>query len=61
MKFSTSGSLASLEDWLEENCTSNWNLVLLDLDDDFDKKVVQVMFANETDKTAFTANFAKLK
>ncbi len=59
VKFSTEGPLRTLEDWLDENCADSWKLVLLDLDAEFERKEVQIMFASKTDKDKFIAAYAK--
>lgn len=58
VKFSTPGSLISLEDWLDANCSEPWKLVLLDMDSDLDRKDIQIMFTSEADKNKFVAHYS---
>lgn len=55
IRFATSGSLITLEDWLYDNCAQPWKLVLLDMDSDLDRKEIQIMFTSEADKAKFVA------
>lgn len=59
VKFATTGSLITLEDWLDVHCSEAWRLVLLGMDDDLDRKEIQIMFASKADKDRFVANFMK--
>ncbi len=49
----TSGSLTTIEDWLEDHCEGEWNLILDALDDDLTQKSIRVMFELAGDKEKF--------
>lgn len=49
----TSGSITNIEDWLDENCQSDWQVVLQKIDDDMVKKHLMVMFETEADRDTF--------
>lgn len=58
VKFKTPGSLVAMEDWLEQNCSHGWKLVLLDMDSELDRKEIQIMFADKADKDKFVAAYS---
>lgn len=49
----TSGSLTTIEDWLDDHCEGEWNLILDALDDDLTRKSIRVMFELAGDKEKF--------
>lgn len=53
----TSGSLNSIEDWLDDNCDGDWELVLLNLGVDMSQKSIKVIFSLISDKTQFVENY----
>ena len=61
VKLSTTSSLVDLEDLLDEECTDNWKIIFLGMDDEFDQKEVQIMFASKSDKENFVGSHFKLK
>lgn len=56
---STSGSLAEMEDWLDDNCEGQWNVILEGLDDDLVKKKLKVMFELEDEREKFFRKYIK--
>ena len=61
VKLSTTTSLVDLQDLLEEECTDNWKIIFIDMDNKLYQKDVKIMFACERDKEYFIANHFKLK
>ena len=55
----TSGSLANIEDWLDENCQSGWKVVLQRIDKDMMRKHLMVMFETEADRDTFLDKYLK--
>ena len=55
----TSGSLAEMEDWLDDHCEGQWNVVLEGLDDDLVKKKLRVMFEFEEERENFFRKYIK--
>ena len=55
----TSGSLATIEDWLDENCQSGWKVVLQRIDKDLVRKHLMVMFETEADRDTFLDKYLK--
>jgi len=57
----TSGSLTTIEDWLDDHCQGTWTLVILDVavGDDLTEKNVKVMFELATDKHKFVEQYGK--
>ncbi|MDA0306834.1 MAG: hypothetical protein O3B76_11215 [Proteobacteria bacterium] len=53
----TSGSLNSIEDWLDDNCKEAWDLVLLNLGEDMTEKSIKVIFTLFSDKTKFIEKY----
>ncbi len=53
----TSGSLNSIEDWLDDNCKENWELVLLNLGEDMTEKSIKVIFTLFSDKNQFIEKY----
>lgn len=53
----TSGSLNSIEDWLDDNCQGDWELVLLNLGEDMSQKSIKVIFSLHPDKDQFIKNY----
>ena len=61
VKLFTTSSLVELEELLDEECTDNWKVIFLGMDDKFDQKEVRIMFARKSDKDHFVASHFKLK
>ena len=59
MTYATNGSIASIEDWLEENCEGEWRVVLQGLGEDLVRKSLRIMFKNKTYRALFHAHCAK--
>ena len=56
LKFKTTASISALEDWLEANCTGEWDLELEAISTSRDgQKKVSVFFETDTDRDAFKA------
>ena len=55
----TSGSLAEMEDWLEDHCEGQWNVILEGLDKDLVKKKLKVMFEYEQEREKFFKQYIK--
>jgi len=55
----TSGSLAEMEDWLEEHCEGEWKIILEGMDDDLVKKNLRVMFEYEEEREKFFRQYIK--
>ncbi len=55
----TSGSISSIEDWLDDNCQSGWNVVLQKIGRDLVKKHLMVMFETEADRDIFLDKYLK--
>ncbi len=53
----TSGSLNSIENWLDDNCKEAWDLVLLNLGEDMTEKSIKVIFTLFSDKTKFIEKY----
>ena len=49
----TTGSVTNIEDWLDDNCDSNWKVVLQKIDRDLVIKHLKVMFETESDRDKF--------
>ena len=61
VNLSTTSSLVDLGNLLDKECTDNWKIIFLSMDDEFHLKEVQIMFACKSDKENFIANHFKLK
>ncbi len=57
----TSGSLAEMEDWLDDHCEGQWNVILEGLDDNLVKKNLRVMFEYEEEREKFFRIFIQRK
>ncbi len=55
----TSGSLAEMEDWLDDHCEGKWNVILEGLDDDLVKKNLRVMFEYAEEREKFFRLYIK--
>ncbi|MEE9316670.1 MAG: hypothetical protein V3U48_00100 [Rhodospirillales bacterium] len=55
----TSGSLAAIEDWLDDFCEGEWNIVLEALDDDLTQKSIRVMFELAGDREKFIQAYGR--
>lgn len=55
----TSGSLAEMEDWLDDHCEGQWNVILVGMDDDLVKKKLKVMFEFEEEREKFFRIYIK--
>ena len=51
--FRTSGSLTTIEDWLDDHCLGEWNLILDALDENLSGKNIKVMFELAEDREKF--------
>lgn len=61
VKLTTTSSLVDLGDLLDEECTDNWKIIFLSMDEKLYQKEVRIMFASESDKENFVASHFKLK
>lgn len=57
--YKTAGSTTLVERWLEEHAAGEWSVGLEDFYDSREVKTLRVLFTKESDKIAFTTNFAK--
>jgi len=57
----TSGSITKIEDWLDENCASEWSVVLQDIAEDFMQKNLRIMFERESDREQFLSRYFKVQ
>lgn len=61
LRFKTPVPLSVLEDYLERNCSSGWNVKLDGIAEDLGEKVVVVSFGNQADLAKFKAAYPALK
>ena len=61
VKLSTTSSLVDLGDLLDVECTDNWKMIFISMDDKLFQKEVEIMFVSKSDKENFIANHFKLK
>ena len=57
--FSTENAVSDVEDWLEEYCEGQWNLIIEGMDDDLIKKSLKITFEFEADKLLFIDGYAR--
>ncbi|NQV82554.1 MAG: hypothetical protein HQ494_01925 [Rhodospirillales bacterium] len=57
----TSGTIESVEDWLDENCRNDWQVVLQEVDLDQGTKHLMVMFERESDRNVFLDKYLQGK
>lgn len=57
--YKTVGSMTEIEDWLDDTCDGEWNLILQDMDDQLVQKTLRVMFELEEDKKKFVELYAR--
>ena len=53
VKFTFSGSLGAIEDWLDDNCEGDCEVVVVGMNEDLTRKTIQVMFSNIEDRERF--------
>ncbi|MCG8508672.1 MAG: hypothetical protein MI741_05525 [Rhodospirillales bacterium] len=46
----TARSVQAIQDWLDDNCQGEHEIILLDIDDELMVKVIRIMFELEEDK-----------
>jgi len=56
----TTGSISNLEDWLDDNCDSDCQVVLQKVGMELEIKHLKVMFENETDRDIFLDRYLKV-
>lgn len=61
LRFKTPLQLNVLEDFLEKECTSKWDLKLEGIADDLSQKVIVISFDDANDLTSFKAGYPALK
>lgn len=57
IKFKTSASISVIEDWLEKNCTGEWDVEIEAIATALGQKAVAVYFETDTDKEAFKSAY----
>ena len=57
----TSGSIDTIEDWLDENCDNDWQVVLQKVDINLSSKHLLVMFETESDRDLFLDKYLHKK
>ena len=55
----TSGSLTVIEDWMDDHCEGEWNLVLDALDEGLAQKSIRAMFELASDREKFIQVYGK--
>ncbi|NQV84042.1 MAG: hypothetical protein HQ494_09505 [Rhodospirillales bacterium] len=55
----TSGSIDTIEDWLDDNCEDEWRVVLQGVGEDLTRKKLNVMFKAKVDRAKFDNYFHK--
>jgi hypothetical protein len=61
LKFKTSTSISTIEDWLESNCKGEWDVEIEAISTTLQQKSVAVYFESEADRDAFKAVYKDLK
>jgi len=61
LRFNTIVPLNVLEDFLDRECSSNWDLKLEGIADDLNQKVVKIAFDDANDMAKFKAGYKTLK
>lgn len=61
LKFKTSTSISTIEDWLDNNCEGEWDVDIEAISTALQQKSVAVYFENEADRDAFKAIYKDLK
>lgn len=57
--YSCYGAIGEVEDWLDDHCQGDFDLVLEGMDEDLIRKSLKIMFELESDKATFISQFAK--
>ncbi len=57
--FTTKASIAELDDWLEDNCQSEWQATLAEMDNESDRRTYKIKFASSGDKDRFETMTAR--
>ncbi len=57
----TSGSISTIEDWLDQHCKGEWNLILAARTGDLTQKSIRIMFELSEDKEQFINLYGKTK
>ena len=57
--FKTEGAVSDVENWLEDYCDGQWNLVIEGMDDELIKKSLRITFEFEADKRHFINEYAR--
>jgi|APSaa5957512535_1039671.scaffolds.fasta_scaffold395743_2 hypothetical protein len=57
----TSGSIESVEDWLDDNCNNDWQVVLDKVGKNLNTKHLLVMFETEADRDIFLDKYLQDK
>ncbi len=57
--YSCYGTIGEVEDWLEDHCQGDFDLMLEGMDEDLVRKSLKIMFELEADKATFISQFAK--
>ncbi|MBL6948200.1 MAG: hypothetical protein ISR51_05945 [Rhodospirillales bacterium] len=57
----TSGTIESIEDWLDLNCDNGWSVVLQRVDEDLTTKHLIVKFETESDRDRFLDKYMQGK
>jgi len=53
------GALSTVEEWLDDECAGDFQVVIVGISDDLTSKTVEVMFENAADRDKFKANVHK--
>lgn len=59
VRYATTGSVSTVEDWLSKNCRGEWDIRLADIDKIAGRKTLDVFFQYEIDKNAFKDAFTR--
>lgn len=61
IKFKTSTPIAKFEDWLDQNCSGEWDVEIEAISTELHKKAVAVYFETDEDRDAFKAAYSSIK
>ena len=61
IKFKTSTPISKFEDWLDQNCSGEWDVEIEAISTELHQKAVAVYFETDEDRDAFKAAYNSIK
>lgn len=61
LKFKTSASILTIENWMDANCKGEWEVEIVSINANLQKKTIAAYFETEEDRDAFKKAYSSFQ